>query len=78
MGIDKMHDWITPLIRQKTGIDLPGEKTGVYPSSQWKMDTYKKNTTVKPSLPVSAKVTFWQHRYKSPMPPLCWLAKAIT
>ena len=43
MGIDRMHDWMTRFnFGKKTGIDLPGEKTGVYPSSQWKMDTYKK------------------------------------
>ncbi|MFW2176199.1 MULTISPECIES: penicillin-binding protein 2 [unclassified Moraxella] len=43
MGIDKMHNWMTRFnFGKKTGIDLPGEKTGVYPSSEWKMKTYKK------------------------------------
>lgn len=43
LGIDKLHDWMTRFnFGKKTGIDLPGEKAGVYPSSQWKMDTYKK------------------------------------
>lgn len=43
MGIDTMHDWMTRFnFGKKTGIDLPGEKTGVYPSTEWKMKTYKK------------------------------------
>ena len=43
LGIDKMHDWMTRFsFGSKTGIDLPGEKTGVYPSAEWKMKTYKK------------------------------------
>lgn len=43
LGIDKMHDWMTRFnFGTKTGIDLPGEKTGVYPSTAWKLKTYKK------------------------------------
>lgn len=43
LGIDKMHDWMTRFnFGKKTGIDLPGEKSGVYPSTEWKMKTYKK------------------------------------
>ncbi|WP_040631144.1 penicillin-binding protein 2 [Faucicola boevrei] len=43
MGIDRLHDWMTRFnFGKKTGIDLPGEKTGVYPSTEWKMKTYKK------------------------------------
>lgn len=43
LGIDKLHDWMTRFnFGTKTGIDLPGEKPGVYPSSEWKMKTYKK------------------------------------
>lgn len=43
LGIDRMHDWMTRFnFGRKTGIDLPGEKTGVYPSTAWKMKTYKK------------------------------------
>lgn len=43
MGIDRLHDWMTRFnFGKKTGIDLPGEKSGVYPSSEWKMKTYKK------------------------------------
>lgn len=43
LGIDRLHDWMTRFnFGSKTGIDLPGEKTGVYPSTQWKLKTYKK------------------------------------
>lgn len=43
LGIDKLHDWMVRFnFGSKTGIDLPGEKAGVYPSSEWKMKTYKK------------------------------------
>ena len=43
LGIDRLHDWMTRFnFGSKTGIDLPGEKTGVYPSTDWKMKTYKK------------------------------------
>lgn len=43
LGIDRMHDWMTRFnFGKKTGIDLPGEKAGVYPSTAWKMQTYKK------------------------------------
>lgn len=43
LGIDKLHDWMTKFnFGSKTGIDLPGEKAGVYPSSAWKLKTYKK------------------------------------
>ncbi len=43
LGIDKLHDWMTKFnFGSKTGIDLPGEKAGVYPSSEWKLKTYKK------------------------------------
>lgn len=43
MGIDRMHDWMVKFnFGKKTGIDLPGEKPGVYPSTEWKMKTYKK------------------------------------
>lgn len=37
MGIDAMHDWMTDFgFGQPTGIDLPGERTGVMPSRAWK------------------------------------------
>ncbi len=44
LGIEKLHDWMTRFgFGQKTGIDLPNEKAGVYPSPEWKKKTYKKD-----------------------------------
>ncbi len=43
MGIEQMHDWMTQFgFGQKTGIDLPSEKGGIYPSPDWKMKRFKK------------------------------------
>ena len=43
MGIDKMHAWMTQFgFGGKTGIDLPNENAGLYPSPEWKMRTRKK------------------------------------
>lgn len=40
MGIDKMHSWMTQFgFGEKTGIDLPSESSGLYPSPEWKMRT---------------------------------------
>ncbi len=37
MGIDAMHDWMTQFgFGLPTGIDLPGERSGVMPSRDWK------------------------------------------
>jgi len=37
MGIDKMHDFMTKFgFGEKTGIDLDGEKPGLFPSQAWK------------------------------------------
>ncbi len=37
MGIDTMHDWMTRFgFGLTTGIDLPGERSGVMPSRDWK------------------------------------------
>lgn len=42
LGIDKMHEFMSRFgFGQKTGIDLIGEKSGVYPSRAWK-NKYKK------------------------------------
>lgn len=39
LGIDKMHDFLQKFgFGEKTGIDLSGEKTGLLPSRQWKLD----------------------------------------
>lgn len=44
MGIDRMYDWMTQFgFGQKTGIDLPSEKAGTYPSPEWKQKRFKKN-----------------------------------
>ena len=42
MGIDRMHEWMTQFgFGSKTGIDLPSESTGLYPSTEWKLRTRK-------------------------------------
>ncbi len=44
MGIERMHQWMTQFgFGSKTGVDLPGEKAGVYPSPDWKLKRTKKN-----------------------------------
>ena len=43
MGIDKMHKFMTKFgFGQKTGIDLSGEKSGLFPSREWKRSRKKK------------------------------------
>jgi penicillin-binding protein 2 len=43
LGVDAIHDFMAPLgFGQITGIDLPGEVTGVLPSTEWKRRTYKR------------------------------------
>ncbi|WPB56809.1 penicillin-binding protein 2 [Xylophilus sp. GOD-11R] len=43
LGVDAIHDFMAPLgFGQVTGIDLPGEVTGVLPSTDWKRRTYKR------------------------------------
>jgi len=42
MGIEKMNDWMRQFgFGAKTGVDLPSESTGLYPSPEWKMRTRK-------------------------------------
>ena len=37
MGVDRMHDWVVRFgMSQRTGIDLPHEKTGSIPDREWK------------------------------------------
>lgn len=44
MGIERLHDWMVRFgFGSETGIDLPNEKPGVFPSPKWKKDTYDKN-----------------------------------
>ena len=40
MGIERMHDWMSHFgFGTRTGIDLPSESKGIYPSSEWKLRT---------------------------------------
>lgn len=42
LGITKIAKWATALgIGKKTGVDLPGEMSGVMPSEEWKIKTFK-------------------------------------
>ena len=42
LGIEKIAKWATMLgIGKKTGIDLPNEASGVMPSEEWKMRTFR-------------------------------------
>ncbi|AWL29717.1 penicillin-binding protein 2 [Acinetobacter defluvii] len=42
MGIEKMNEWMRQFgFGEKTGVDLPSESTGLYPSPEWKMRTRK-------------------------------------
>jgi penicillin-binding protein 2 len=42
MGVDLMHAQLAPFgFGQRTGIDLPGELTGVLPSTAWKRATFR-------------------------------------
>lgn len=42
MGIEKMNDWMRQFgFGEKTGVDLPSESSGLYPSPEWKMRTRK-------------------------------------
>lgn len=43
LGVDAIHDFMKPLgFGQITGIDLPGERRGVLPSTEWKRKAYRK------------------------------------
>ena len=42
MGIERMNTWMRQFgFGEKTGIDLPSESSGLYPSPEWKMRTRK-------------------------------------
>ena len=42
MGIERMNEWMRQFgFGEKTGVDLPSESTGLYPSPEWKMRTRK-------------------------------------
>ena len=43
LGIDRMHDFMTTFgFGELTGIDIPGEKPGLMPSTEWKRHAYKR------------------------------------
>ncbi len=43
LGIDRMHDFMTQFgFGDPTGIDIPGEKPGLMPSTEWKRHAYKR------------------------------------
>ncbi len=43
LGIDRMHDFMSTFgFGQLTGIDIPGEKPGLMPSTEWKRHAYKR------------------------------------
>lgn len=42
LGIEKIAKWATAMgIGKKTGIDLPNEATGIMPSEEWKIKTFR-------------------------------------
>ena len=43
LGIDRMHDFMSTFgFGELTGIDIPGEKPGLMPSTDWKRHAYKR------------------------------------
>jgi penicillin-binding protein 2 len=43
LGIDRMHDFMSQFgFGDLSGIDIPGEKPGLMPSTEWKRHTYKR------------------------------------
>jgi len=43
LGIDRMHDFMSTFgFGDVTGIDIPGEKPGLMPSTEWKRHAYKR------------------------------------
>lgn len=42
IGVDRLHDFVQQFgYGKKTGLDLPGEKVGVLPSTEWKRKAFK-------------------------------------
>lgn len=55
MGIERMHDWMTQFgFGSRTGIDLPNESSGLYPSPKWKME--KRNSKWMPGETISVSI----------------------
>jgi penicillin-binding protein 2 len=41
VGVDRIHNWAVRMgLGTRSGIDLPGERAGLVPSSEWKQKTY--------------------------------------
>lgn len=42
MGVDRIHDFLSQFgLGEPTGIDIPGEKTGLLPSTEWKKKAFR-------------------------------------
>ncbi len=43
LGVDRIHDYLSQFgLGALTGIDIPGEKTGILPSTQWKRTNFRR------------------------------------
>lgn len=43
MGVDRIHDYLAQFgMGQATGIDIPGEKNGLLPSTEWKKKAFRR------------------------------------
>jgi penicillin-binding protein 2 len=43
MGVDRIHNYLTQFgLGTLTGIDIPGEKTGLLPSTEWKKKAFRR------------------------------------
>ncbi|HEY0681011.1 MAG TPA: penicillin-binding protein 2 [Steroidobacter sp.] len=43
MGVDRIHDYLSQFgMGQLTGIDIPGEKNGLLPSTEWKKKAFRR------------------------------------
>jgi penicillin-binding protein 2 len=43
MGVDHIHDYLSQFgLGAITGIDIPGEKTGILPSTEWKRNNFRR------------------------------------
>jgi penicillin-binding protein 2 len=43
LGVDRMHDFVAQFgLGATVGIDIPGEKTGILPSTQWKKTAFRR------------------------------------
>lgn len=43
MGVDHIHDYLSQFgMGALTGIDIPGERTGILPSTQWKKNNFRR------------------------------------